>query len=133
MYVYMFYLVNKKPTKNKLLDHVVPHVTPYWYDLGIKLLKEEEEAQLDVIESNYADDKKECCKRMFWYWLSTNTDASWQQLIEALQSSAIKLPVVAADIEKMLKGRHACMVGANYNYKLCQPKHPGCKKGLAKN
>ena len=95
--------MNSKPTKNKIIDHVVPHVTPYWYDLGIKLLREEQESHLDVIESNH-DDKKECCKKMFWYWLSTNTDASWQKLIEALRSPAVELPVVAADIEKMLTG-----------------------------
>ena len=41
---------------------------------------------------------------MFWYWLSTNTNASWQQLIEALQSPGVGLPVVAADLEKMLTG-----------------------------
>ena len=102
--------MNSKPTKEKLLDHVVPHVTPYWYDLGVKLLKEEQESQLDVIEANYADDKK-CCKKMFWYWISTNTDASWQKLIEALRSPAVELPVVAADIEKMLTGSEHCMIG----------------------
>ena len=100
---YIVFTVNSKPTKEKLLDHVVPHVTPYWYDLGVKLLKVEQESQLDVIESTYADDKK-CCKKMFWYWISTNTDASWQKLVEALRSPAVELPVVAADIEKMLTG-----------------------------
>ena len=100
----MLYLVNSKPTKNKILDHVVPHVTPYWYDLGIKLLREDQDSHLDVIESNHADNKKECCKKMFWYWLSTNTDATWQKLVEALRSPAVELPVVAADIEKMLTG-----------------------------
>ena len=96
--------MSTKPTKKKLVDHVIPQVTLRWYDLGIKLLREDQESHLDVIESNHADDKKECCKKMFWYWLSTNTDATWQQLIEALQSPAVELPVVAADIEKMLTG-----------------------------
>ena len=99
-----YLIVNSKPTKRKLLDHVIPHVTPQWYDLGIKLLNEEQESQLDIIESNHPDNKKECCKMMFWYWLSTNTDASWQLLIEVLRSPAIELPVVAASIEEMLTG-----------------------------
>ena len=42
--------------------------------------------------------------KMFWYWLDTNTDATWEQLIEALRSLAVKLPTVAADLEKMLTG-----------------------------
>ena len=97
-------LVNSRPTKQKLLDHVVPHVTKRWYVLGVKLLKEEQEAQLDVIKLNHAGDNQMCCMEMFWYWLSANTDASWQKLIEALQSPTVELPVVAANLEKMLKG-----------------------------
>ena len=100
----MLSLVNSKPTKEQLLDHVVPHVTLRWYDVGVKLLKVEQESHLDVIESNHGDDKKECCKKMFWYWISTNTDASWQKLIAALRSPAVELPVVAADIEKIITG-----------------------------
>ena len=113
--IIVLFIVNSKPTKEKLLDHVVPHVTLRWYDLGVKLLKEEQELQLDVIEGNYADDKKECCKKMFWYWISTNTDASWQKLIEALRSPAVELPVVAADIEKMITGSQHCMIEVNSN------------------
>ena len=96
--------MNSKPTKNELLDHVVPHVTPQWYVLGLKLLKKEQESQLDIIKSNHPGDNQMCCMEMFWYWLSTNTDASWQQLIEALRLPIVKLSAVAADIEKMLTG-----------------------------
>ena len=96
--------VNSKPTKNELLDHVVPHVTPWWYVLGLKLLKKDQEIQLDIIKSNHAGDNQMCCMEMFWYWLSTTPDASWQQLVEALRSPVVKLPVVAADIEKMFTG-----------------------------
>ena len=98
--------MNSKPTRNKLLDHVVPHVTPQWYILGVKLLKEDQESHLDIIESNHAGDNIKCCMDMFRYWLNANTDASWQQLIEALRSPVLKLPVVAADIEKMLTGSY---------------------------
>ena len=97
-------LVNSKPTKQKILDHVVPYVTPQWYELGVKLLKEDQESHLDVIQSNHTGDNRKCCMAMFWYWLSTNTSATWKHLIQALQSPAIELPVVAADLEKMLTG-----------------------------
>ena len=102
----LFYSVNSKPTKNEILDHVVPHVTPRWYVLGLKLLKKDQETQLDIIKLNHAGDNQMCCMEMFWYWLSTNTDASWQQLVEALRSPVVKLPVVAADIEKMFTGNY---------------------------
>ena len=96
--------MNSKPTRNKLLDHVVPHVTPQWYVLGLKLLKEEQESQLDIIELNHPGDNQKCCMDMFRYWLNANADASWQQLIEALRSPVVKLSAVAADIEKLLTG-----------------------------
>ena len=97
--------MDSRPSKKKLLDHVVSRVAPHWYDLGITLLNEDQESHLDVIKSNYTD-KKECCKEMFWYWLSTNTSATWKQLLEALRSSGVELPVVAADLEKMLTGTY---------------------------
>ena len=97
-------LVNSKPTKQKILDHVVPYVTPQWYELGVKLLKEDQESHLDVIQLNHFGDSKRCCMKMFWYWLGTNTDATWQQLIGALQSPAVELPVVAAELKEMLTG-----------------------------
>ena len=103
-------VANSKPSKRKLLDHVVPHVSTHWYDLGIKLLNEEYESHLDIIESSHGNDKKECCKKMFWYWLSTNTSATWGQLVEALQSPAVGLPVVAADVEKLLIGKFKSLV-----------------------
>ena len=98
--------MNSKPTRVKLLDHVVPHVTPQWYVLGLKLLKEDQETHLDIIKLNHAGDDQMCCIKMFWHWLNTNANASWQQLVEALRSPVVKLPVVAADIEKMLTGNY---------------------------
>ena len=98
-------LATAKPTKKKLLDHVIPRVTSHWYILGVKLLNEDQESHLDVLKLNHAGDNKMCCMEMFWYWLSTNTRATWKQLIEALRSPAVELPVVAADLEKLLTGK----------------------------
>ena len=103
MYVLPLFLVNSKPTKKKLLDYVVARVTPLWHDLGITLFNEDQESHLDIIKSNYTD-KKTCCKEMFWHWLKTDTSASWQKLIQALQSPSVELFVVADDLEKMLTG-----------------------------
>ena len=83
---------------------MIPHVTSRWYTLGVKLLHENQESHLDVLKLNHAGDNETCCMEMFWHWLSTNTSATWQQLIEALRSSGVKLPTVAADLEKMLTG-----------------------------
>ena len=103
--MYLF-SVNSRPTKKKLLDHVVPYVSSRWYTLGVKLLREDQESHLDVIKLNHTGDNQMCCIQMFSYWLSSNTDATWKQLIEALRSPAVDLSVVAAKIEKMLIGSY---------------------------
>ena len=78
-------------------------MTPKWYDLGVKLLKEKQEDQLDVIQSNSSDNKT-CCKEMFWYWLKSNPNANWNQLVECLKSPAVELVALASDLEKMFAG-----------------------------
>ena len=100
--------VNSKPTRKELLDHVVPHVTTHWYMLGVKLLKDDQASHLDVIKSDHTGDNQMCCMQMFSYWLSSNTDATWNQLIEALKSPVVKLTVVAAEVEKILTGNYNC-------------------------
>ena len=102
--IFLLHLVYSRPTKQELLDFVVPHVASRWYVLGLKLLKEYQESHLDAIKLNHAGDNQMCCIEMFWYWLNANTDASWQKLIEALRSPVIELPAVADDLEKMLTG-----------------------------
>ena len=104
MYLCICTLVKSRPTKKKLLDHVIPNATSRWYVLGVKLLKEDQESHLDVLRLNHAGNNEACCMEMFWYWLNCNTDATWEKLIVELRSSAVKLPVVANDLEKMLTG-----------------------------
>ena len=87
---------------------MIPHVTPRWFELGVELLNEDQESHLDIIKSNHADDNRTCCMKMLSYWLSTNTSATWEKLIEALRSSAVELSAVAANLEKMFTG--SCIV-----------------------
>ena len=81
---------------------MVHRVTAQWYKLGVMLLNEDQESHLDNIKKDHAGDNETCCMEMFWYWLCTNTSATWEQLIAVLRSPAIKLSVVADDLEKML-------------------------------
>lgn len=87
---------------------MIPQVAPRWYELGIKLLHDDQISHLDVIKANHYNDQLKSCAEMFWYWLNVQPNASWQQLIEALKSRAIELHTVAADIEKMFTGTYVC-------------------------
>ena len=56
-----------------------------WKDLGHQLLADEYKGALNIIEADYRQDAAECCKRMFQKWLETTTNATWDQVIEALE------------------------------------------------
>ena len=99
----LYYIVDSKPSKKKLVE-LIPHVAPHWYLIGIQLLREDQESLLDVIKADYGHDKVQSCTEMFCLWLKSHPNASWRQLIESLQSPAVQLHSVAADIETMLTG-----------------------------
>ena len=69
--------------------------------MGIELLGQDGIADLDVIKANNTDDVTKCCSKMLSLWLQRQTEASWNQLIEALVQ--VKLNRVAQEIKKGLK------------------------------
>ena len=74
-----------KPKISELHDHVRGQVAPQWYDLGIQLLDDDEQAEkLDIIQSDHRGDSEKCCTAMFKYWLKVDKTASWDKLITAL-------------------------------------------------
>ena len=81
-------------------------MTQKWEQLGIKLLKNNQVAQLNIIKLNNPSDNSKCCLDMFKFWLQTNIDASWKQLITELRSPGVDLPVVAEDLEKEIIGTY---------------------------
>ena len=98
------YIANSKPSAKKLQRYVIPNVATKWYELGVELLDEKEECNLNIIESNCGKDVKKSCLEMFRLWLSTNPDASWWQIMEALKSPGVDLSSVAVELEKKLSG-----------------------------
>ena len=96
-------LVDSKPSRKKLLE-IIPHVAPHWYEIGIQLLNENQESHLEVIKANHGHDKITSCTEMFWLWLKSHPNASWQELIESLRSPAVQLHSIAADVETMFTG-----------------------------
>ena len=72
-----------------------------WRDLGIELLGQGGIVELDVIKANNTDDVMKCCSKMLSLWLQLQIEASWNQLIEALEQ--VKLNRLAKEIKKALK------------------------------
>ena len=97
------HLGSDRPKLSELCDHVRVGVAPYWYDLGMQLLNEEQSKKLNVIQADHPGDSEKCCTALFDYWLQANTAASWDKLIIALNH--IKQDALASTIKKMtMKG-----------------------------
>ena len=57
--------------------------TVKWYELGLQL--EVKGKDLDVIQANNQNNIEACKREMFSKWLGITPDASYQQVVEALQ------------------------------------------------
>ena len=80
-------------------------VATRWYSLGLELL-DSNTAVLDVIKTSHQRDDDRCSE-MFKKWLEMKPDASWSQLVTALNN--IELNTVARNIKiskLSLKGNH---------------------------
>ena len=74
-----------------------------WYDIGLELFDLEDESELELIKSSKLG-KVECCAEMLELWLHRQPYATWNQLLEALESPGIELNNVALKIRRMLSG-----------------------------
>ena len=68
--------------KPKLKDLVLLKVTTDWYSLGLQLDLTKD--ALDIIEKDNGTDSKTCKRKMFSKWLSSNKDANYTSLVDAL-------------------------------------------------
>ena len=88
-----------RPALKLLNRHVRKSVSFMWYDLGLELLEQEDEDDLDEIKKNH-DNSSECCREMFQLWLRKYSNATWLHLIKALRE--VDLNTLANKIEGML-------------------------------
>lgn len=95
---------SNRPIFRYLNRYVVTPIAPIWYNVGLELLKaeEEDELQLDAIKANHEPCEKARATKMLKFWLQKKTDASWNDLIETLRVPTIGLCTLALEIEKML-------------------------------
>ena len=91
-----------RPTLKELHRHVVMKVADKWRDLGVQLLRSDQERMLNIIKADHPHDSSGCCKDLFEKWLETNADATWEVLIKALKSPTVHLDYLSSQLEKML-------------------------------
>ena len=90
-----------RPALKLLNRHVRSGASLKWHDLGLELLEQEDEEELNQIQINNHH-VSECCKEMFQLWLRKCPNATWNQLIQALRQLSVGLNSLADKIDKML-------------------------------
>ena len=78
-------------------EHI--EISTKWYELGLELI--ENDKILKVIEADHPNDVNRCCRIMFEKWLERTPNASWSQLVTALDS--IEMNVAADAVRKLFK------------------------------
>ena len=70
----------------------------------MQLLDAEQHDQLEIIDCNHPNNVEECCSKMFNHWLTVDPDATWDKLLNALET--IDHNVLAKSIQiNILQGK----------------------------
>ena len=98
IHIYVILDVTRKdrPTMEQLMKIMrIGHIdiTTKWHELGIVLV--DSYRVIKQIEVDHRNDVSTCCRKMFEKWLDMKSDASWSELVTALNNIEMK---TAADI-----------------------------------
>ena len=94
--------IEDRPTIQQLVEVMrIEHIeiATKWYDLGLELV--DSNKVLKVIEANHRNDVNTCCRVMFEKWLEKTPNASWSQLVTALDN--IKMNTAADAVRILFK------------------------------
>ena len=112
--MYLVSLGSGRPSSKDLYDHVVNNVADKWRDLGVQLLRPDQEKMLDIIAADHPHDVVSCCKCVLNKWLDTTTNATWNELIRALRSPSVQLEYLASQLEQRMIAE--CKVYGNSHF-----------------
>ena len=82
---------------------VISAIGPKWYELGIALLDDDKLRQLKIIESNNSEVTRQCTA-MLIYWLESHSNATWNDLVEALKAPGVELNNVSTMVKELFAG-----------------------------
>ena len=77
------------------IEHI--EIATKWYELGLELV--DSNKVLKVIEADHPHNTNTCCRVMFEKWLEKTPNASWNQLVTALDN--IKMNTAADVVRKL--------------------------------
>ena len=79
------------------IEHI--EIATKWYEVG--LILGNSYSVMKTIESDHRNDVNTCCRVMFEKWLEMTPNASWSQLIAALNNT--KMNTAADAVSKLFK------------------------------
>jgi len=74
----------EKPRLKDINNFIVPQWAPQWRQLGVQL--EFSNDLMNIIECDHPNDSETCCSKMLSDWLDSNTAATWEDLIVAVDN-----------------------------------------------
>ena len=81
----------------RTIEHI--DIATKWYEIGLELV--DSNKALKAIEADHPHNTNTCCRVMFEKWLEVKSDASWSQLVSALDN--IKMKAAADVVRKLFK------------------------------
>ena len=78
------------------MEHI--EIATKWYELGLELV---DNRILKVIRADHHNDTNTCCHVMLEKWLEIKSDASWSQLVTALEN--IEMITAAEAVRKVFQ------------------------------
>ena len=82
----MFFTVDKIPELKELQNLITPYYAHCWKEIGIGLNLPY--GTLEIIEANYSKVEQRCTN-MLARWLQKDVNATWEKLIEVIDSPAV--------------------------------------------
>ena len=76
-----------------------------WREIGVQLLPPEQENEIQNIEAENLSSNVKRFQRVLEKWLQTDTNATWNKLIEALRCPSVCLKVLANQLEQKFNNR----------------------------
>jgi len=70
-----------------LYQHITPHYAAYWKVIGTLL--DLPYGNLKAIEAEHPTNIRWCCNQMLEKWLEIDSTASWEKLLEVIDSPAV--------------------------------------------
>jgi len=75
------------------VEQVTPHYASHWKEIGVLIGIPIEEIQ--AIELGHPTMPKVCCNEMLMKWLECDAHASWEKVFSAIDSPAVRKPVLS--------------------------------------